>query len=515
MKSVLTMACAVLASGLSFGQTSFNFIPNGTGKDGSIQYWVVPNCVNKIKVEAAGAKGGSNNGGGGAIISGDFNVTGGDTLYIVVGQMGTTNSCGTSQGSGGGGGGSFVWKYNSPSARTLLMAAGGGGGGNSTWGPTCSNGLGGDTATAGLQGNNATSAPGGVNGMGGSGVAASGVGAGGAGWLGNGINSTYSIPSYGGESWPSFKGGKGSSSFTSGANTGDGGYGGGGGAVCGSGGGGGYSGGGGGEGSICRTGGGGGGSFNAGSNKFGQPGANFDHGYVNITILEVNSFTSSISPNLDSVCVNTEITFTVNMTPGINDVFWSGGVQNGIPYPIQNSGTYTGIVSYNSGCYDTVSYTVNVFPYQIPTINYTPTVDPPSILQVSPSYETYNWNNGSNTQTIIVNLAGTYFVEVVDSFDCHFVSDDVNVFFTTGINEYENGKILLYPNPVSEFLTIKLVDVDFTEAEFKIMDMSGKTLISINEKLGNGNISINISELKAGNYLLNINNKLSIPFVKK
>lgn len=140
---------------------------------------------------------------------------------------------------------------------------------------------------------------------------------------------------------------------------------------------------------------------------------------------------------------------------------------------------------------------------------------PPSILQVSPCYDSYSWNNGSNTQTIIVNLAGTYFVEVVDSFGCHFVSDDVNVFFTTGINEYENGKILLYPNPVSEFLTIKLVDVDFTEAEFKIMDMSGKTLISINEKLGDGNISINIFELKAGNYLLNINNKLSIPFVKK
>lgn len=61
---------------------------------------------------------------------------------------------------------------------------------------------------------------------------------------------------------------------------------------------------------------------------------------------------------------------------------------------------------------------------------------PPSILQVSPCYDSYSWNNGSNTQTIIVNLAGTYFVEVVDSFGWHFVSDDVNVFFTTGINEY-------------------------------------------------------------------------------
>lgn len=514
MKKFTLLGCTIFGLGMLYGQTNLTFAPNGVGKNGSIQTWIVPNCVNKIKIEAAGAKGGSNNGGGGAIISGDFFVNSGDTLYIVVGQMGTQNQCGATYGSGGGGGGSFVWKHNSASARTLLLAAGGGGGGNDTWSGACIYGLGGDTATAGLKGNNSTSAVGGTNGSGGSGVAASGVGAGGAGWLSNGGNSTYSDPATGGESWPSFTGGNGAVGFATAVRSGNGGFGGGGGAVCGSGGGGGYSGGGGGEGSICRTGGGGGGSFNGGTNKSGTPGANFDHGFVNITILDIDNFTSSVNPILDSVCVNTNITFNVDITPEISGVYWNNGVQNGVPHAIQNSGTFTGIVYFNSGCIDSVSYTVNVYPYQNPTIHYTPTVNPPSILQVSPSYDSYVWNNGSNTQAIIVNLAGTYFVEVVDSFGCHFISDDVNVSYSTSIKEYENGQILFYPNPATQLIYLKLVDLDLTQTEIKILDINGKTVYSKMHDVHNGSISLDVSQLNAGNYILSFNNKLAIAFVK-
>src|SRR5690606_9771444 len=74
---------------------------------GVIETYVVPSCATSIQIEAWGAQGGSVSGGRGARMRGDFTVTPGTTLNVVVGMQGTTNSCGGAPASGGGGGGSF------------------------------------------------------------------------------------------------------------------------------------------------------------------------------------------------------------------------------------------------------------------------------------------------------------------------------------------------------------------------------------------------------------------------
>lgn len=243
------------------------------------QNFVVPACISTIKVTAFGAQGGSVDGGKGAKMSGTFTVTPGETLGIVVGKQGVTNTCGGAPSTGGGGGGSFVWHENNKTEP--MIAAGGGGGGNVNWGNlVCRKGLDAVTTINGTAGNGAQSALGGVNGLGGAGNAPSGTGAGGAGWKGNGQDSTYiASPSTGGKMPFLFSGGLGSPNFGPG---GEGGFGGGGGAVCGCGGGGGYSGGGAGEGSSCRAGGGGGGSFNAGMNPDNLAGARLGDGEVTL-----------------------------------------------------------------------------------------------------------------------------------------------------------------------------------------------------------------------------------------
>ena len=73
-----------------------------------IQQFTVPTTGN-YKIEARGAMGYNQSGfgGRGAIMSGDFNLTAGTVLKIVVGQQGQVNpAAGTLQ--FGGGGGSFV-----------------------------------------------------------------------------------------------------------------------------------------------------------------------------------------------------------------------------------------------------------------------------------------------------------------------------------------------------------------------------------------------------------------------
>jgi hypothetical protein len=89
---------------------------------GSLQGWKVPQGVTSITVYAAGAEGGGPNGlgGDGATLQGDFTVTPGDSILILVGEKGMEGYYGD-----GGGGGTYVYNYTTS---TLMVAAGGGGG---------------------------------------------------------------------------------------------------------------------------------------------------------------------------------------------------------------------------------------------------------------------------------------------------------------------------------------------------------------------------------------------------
>lgn len=221
---------------------------------GNVVYWQVPNNVTYLSVEAWGAEGGSNGDldadpGLGAYIKGDFTVTGGETLRIIVGEKGHNGT--GSIGGGGGGGGS--WVINDDTNTPMIIA--GGGGGATHLDTPINDGEGGRITELGGAGGyyQVPVTEGGAtdNGCGG------GSGSGGGGWIGAGQSNNWCT---GGEA----AGGAGGI-----ANNydGHGGFGGGGGAYHSGGGGGGYTGGSGGDVSTgCESiGGGGGGSFNGGT----------------------------------------------------------------------------------------------------------------------------------------------------------------------------------------------------------------------------------------------------------
>jgi prepilin-type N-terminal cleavage/methylation domain-containing protein len=121
-----TSTVAVTPVNLTFNATS-------TGSTGTIQTWTVP-ATGTYTIEAWGAQGGiplgvsDSNRGLGAKMQGDFALTSGQVIKIVVGQGGTQNTSGnTANGGGAGGGGSFVWINGQT---TPLIVAGGGGGGS-------------------------------------------------------------------------------------------------------------------------------------------------------------------------------------------------------------------------------------------------------------------------------------------------------------------------------------------------------------------------------------------------
>ncbi|MDD2917654.1 IPTL-CTERM sorting domain-containing protein [Rhodoferax sp.] len=324
--SVAIAALALMFSGASQAASSYNFTtcgatgPTGPSQgncdaaysgttlagavtmSGGIQTWTVP-TTGTYRIEVSGAKGGDSIagdngtfiGGSGATIGGDFHLTAGEQINILIGQEAPTVPTAPSDSPlSGGGGGSFVWQVT---GNTLLIAAGGGGGAGDGYNSIGGNGADGVATGAG-------SLPAGVDVC--ASLAAPGGGwtttyytcgdfhaGGGAGWNSNGvINADSCSNGTGTDALSPLNGGTGGEGNDDlEPETGPGGFGGGGGSAtqCGStggGGGGGYTGGAGLGCSAtdgCGPGGGGGGSFNSGANPTALNGANAGDGVVTIT----------------------------------------------------------------------------------------------------------------------------------------------------------------------------------------------------------------------------------------
>lgn len=246
---------------------------------GAIQTYTVPAGVTSISIEAKGAQGGTSTvatGGRGASMKGNFVVTPGQVIRVLVGQQAPTIASGSFVG-GGGGGGTFVVDQ---STNQPLVVAGGGGGAAGQCCGVVNNGVDAVVATSGTAGLNQSggTGAGGINGNGG-GAATQGQNSGaGGGFFTDGANGASGAT--GGRSY--LNGGAGG--LNAGSNNG--GYGGGGGSHYGAGGGGGgYSGGGATAGGGQWGGGGGGGSINNGTNQVNAAGVNTGNGSVTITVL--------------------------------------------------------------------------------------------------------------------------------------------------------------------------------------------------------------------------------------
>lgn len=266
-------------------------LPHGSmmfAATGSIVPFTVPTCVTSLHVLAAGAQGGNaetTTGGFGATMEGDFTVTSGTVISILVGAKGTDYNPNVptypkSQRGGTGGGGTFV-----VAGSTVLVVAGGGGGASGASGEGVANGGPGQTTTAGQS--SPGGGTGGTNGGGGGTFSNAGgyqPGTGGGGYSGNGVGASVGDTSrFGTANQPGIAFVNGGAGGVGGSQGRNGGFGGGGAAGGTGGGGGGYSGGGAGSFSGTTVAGGGGGSINNGANPVNTGGNHAGDGQVVIT----------------------------------------------------------------------------------------------------------------------------------------------------------------------------------------------------------------------------------------
>ena len=333
---------AFLSVLVSSAQTTFNYT-------GGMQTYTVPPGVTSISIDVFGAQGGAGGtalaGGLGANMYGEFIVTPGQVLNILVGQQGE----GTNATAGaGGGGGSFVTDaLNNP-----LIIAGGGGG---VHGTLITVGVHANSSTNGNDGYSDVSSPpfpglDGFGGSGGNGATGNNPHAGnGGGFYTSGDNGQCGGP---GQSF--LLGGAGGS----GCGTFGGFGGGGGGGNNGGGGGGGYSGGGGSY--HTPTNGGGGGSFNSGANQNNLAGVRSGNGQVIITELVscVPTFLNPVGalPDLTGEC-SVAAPVAPTTTNDCGDVVTGTTVTS---FPITTQGTTVVTWNFDDGQGNTATQTQNV-----------------------------------------------------------------------------------------------------------------------------------------------------------
>jgi hypothetical protein len=386
-----------------------NVVVTGQG----IQTWTVP-LTGLYAIDASGASGGSstvgalNAGGLGSRMVGDFLLTQGDVIRIVVGQRGRNSTTAT------GGGGTYVTRNN-----VLLITAGGGGGASSD-----NLGAHSVTLTSGTNDNPGGPSAGGTNGSGGLSCLSSVNGAGGGGGYStngaNGTGNTSNIPNGGGISF--LNGSLGGYGEVPGSFGGSGGvstlnYGG-------ASGGGGYSGGAGGQQSgtcvsgLSRTGGGGGGSYNSGTNQVNTGGVVSGDGLVlirelcNITLTANGPFVNN------AICAGNSVTLS---TSAVSNYSWSTGATSSVLVVSPNvTTTYSLGATSPSNCtaYAAITITVNGTAPSLTVVNTASNsagICPNSTVNLLASGAlTYTWAGGtqsvSNGVTFSPTLAATYTV---------------------------------------------------------------------------------------------------------
>lgn len=386
---------------VSTAYQSTNLAGNVTIVTQGIQEWVVP-ASGAYAIAAYGGQGTGTFGGRGAKMVGEFQLTAGQVLRILVGQKADLPANASYNAQYGGGGGSFV----TDNTNTPLVVAGGGGG---NWAAGFSSISDAPVVTTGNTGGGvgSTGGAGGANGAGGMNNSNAD---GGAGITGDGAG-----PAYG---YAFINGGMGG--FTS---YGEGGFGGGGATSSFNnrrgGGGGGYSGGGGSHGSTSGfPEAGGGGSYNNGTNQNNVAGDNTGDGKVIITKLcNVN-----ISASTNPICLGASITLSTN---AITTTSWSapGSPANStisVAPSVTTSYSVTGTGTPNCVGTAVIVVTVNPLP-NLSAIN-TPTTVCAGKTATLTGFGalTYTWSNNQTglNATVSPTVATTYTVNGTNNYGC-------------------------------------------------------------------------------------------------
>jgi PKD repeat protein len=130
----------------------------------------------------------------------------------------------------------------------------------------------------------------------------------------------------------------------------------------------------------------------------------------------------------------------------------------------------------------------------------------------------WNFSNGttatSQNPTITFNTAGTYEVSLIASnsngASINLSTETIIVNSTAGITENNNSDISIYPNPVNDFVYIKL-----NQSKINAIKITSILGAQIDANLNKSNNTIDVTHLNAGTYFLSVTTDTDEVIVKR
>lgn len=211
-------------------------------------------------------------------------------------------------------------------------------------------------------------------------------------------------------------------------------------------------------------------------------------------------------------------TISAETVPTFTHYLWSNGDTTNTILP-KTTGGYIITVTDANKCKASDNTYITIF--TVTELNLGPditmTADQVTILGAPSGMNTYLWNDGTTSQTIIVDGAnltiGNHIYSVTVSKNaCEFIdSITITVKPGIGIEEINNNNLFnVYPNPTSGLFTI--VTNNLIGNTIEIFTISGSKVFS--SKINNNNENIDLSVFEKGLYIIKVSNTNNITIKK-
>ena len=231
---------------------------------------------------------------------------------------------------------------------------------------------------------------------------------------------------------------------------------------------------------------------------------------VNITVNPLPNI--SISASSNPVCEGDLLTLTAS---GAQTYIWNNGVQNGVPFTPQGPATYSVTGTDVNGCTGTAQITVDVIPSY--TLSATVTnvstyggSDGAIDLTISGGVTPYiiQWSNGATVEDLTNIPAGTYTVNVTNSFGCvTSLTVVVNEPPLSIVEVDSNTRLAIYPNPTQSDVILAIrSNYQLGNLVVELYNMIGMKVKEWHYNLNSKSLdeSLSLNNLSKGNYLIKV-----------
>lgn len=219
-------------------------------------------------------------------------------------------------------------------------------------------------------------------------------------------------------------------------------------------------------------------------------------------VLTVNALPTVALGSDTGYCAGSAFSLTLDAGAGFT-YDWNNGAAATQTFTVTADGTFSVVITDGNGCTNTDSLVVVENALPVVDLGADTNLCGGDVLLDAGAGFTYEWSDASTSQTLLVDVLGTYAVTVTDGNGCTN-SDSVFVDDCISVSEIAQARFRIYPNPAIDQVWITGSTSDET-IQVEVTDLTGKVVKLSQVRLASGATeSLELSNLSTGTYLVRL-----------